>query len=189
MNTWMTHQISNQFDEKQDYNLYETDTILQEILQRYGSQDQQKLTEFAQIIGSKEYYQYADLANKHTPILHNFDARGRRIDVLEFHPAWHKWMGLNRQFDTHAYPFNHSQSTSKWVDWAARFFLSGQVECGNLCPNSMTLGSIPLIQNEPELWAKIGEKLLSNEYDERDIPIAEKKSIWMGIDPHEHWHH
>lgn len=181
MNAWMTHQISNQFDEKQDYNLYKTDIILQEILQRYGSQDQQKLTEFAQIIGSKEYYQYADLANKHTPILHNFDARGRRIDVLEFHPAWHKWMGLNRQFDTHAYPFNHSQSTSKWVDWAARFFLSGQVECGNLCPNSMTLGSIPLIQNEPELWAKIGEKLLSNEYDERDIPIAEKKSIWMGM--------
>ena len=177
----MTHQISNQFDEKQDYNLYETDTILQEILQRYGSQDQQKLTEFAQIIGSTEYYQYAGLANKHTPILHNFDARGRRIDVLEFHPAWHKWMGLNRQFDTHAYPFNHSQSTSKWVDWAARFFLSGQVECGNLCPNSMTLGSIPLIQNEPELWAKIGEKLLSTEYDERDIPIAEKKSIWMGM--------
>ncbi len=181
MNTWMTHQISNQFDEKQDYNLYETDTILQEILQRYGSQDQQKLTEFAQIIGSTEYYQYAGLANKHTPILHNFDARGRRIDVLEFHPAWHKWMGLNRQFDTHSYPFNHSQSTSKWVDWAARFFLSGQVECGNLCPNSMTLGSIPLIQNEPELWAKIGEKLLSTEYDERDIPIANKKSIWMGM--------
>ena len=181
MNAWMTHQISNQFDELQNYNLFTTDQVLQEILQRYGSQDQKKLTEFAQIVGSTEYYQYADLANKHTPILHNFDARGRRIDFLEFHPAWHKWMGLNRQFDTHAYPFNHSQSTSKYVDSAALFFLSGQVECGNLCPNSMTLGSIPLIQNEPELWAKIGKKLLSTEYDERDIPIAEKKSIWMGM--------
>ena len=179
--TWQTHEISNQFDELQNYNLLSTDQVLQEILQRYGSQDQQKLTEFAQLVGSKEYYQFADLANKHTPILHNFDARGRRIDFLEFHPAWHKWMGLNRQFETHAHPFNHSQSPSKWVDWATRFFLSGQVECGNLCPNSMTLGSIPLIQNEPELWAKIGEKLLSNEYDERDIPISEKKSIWMGM--------
>ena len=181
MNAWMTHQISNQFDELQNYNLFATDQVLQEILQRYESKDQEVLTRFAQIVGSTEYYQYADLANKHTPILYNFDARGRRIDFLEFHPAWHKWMGLNRQFDTHAYPFNHSQSTSKWVDWAARFFLSGQVECGNLCPNSMTLGSIPLIQNEPELWAKIGKKLLSTEYDERDIPIAEKKSIWMGM--------
>ncbi|WP_010113338.1 acyl-CoA dehydrogenase family protein [Acinetobacter sp. P8-3-8] len=184
MNTaqnWQTHEVSNQFDELQNYNLFSTDQVLQEILQRYGSQDQQRLTEFAQIVGSTEYYQYADLANRHTPELHSFDARGRRQDFLEFHPAWHKWMGLNRQFDTHAYPFNHPNSSSKWVDWAARFFLSGQVEAGNLCPNSMTMGSIPLIQNETELWAKIGEKLLSNEYDERDVPISQKKSIWMGM--------
>ena len=184
MNTaenWQTHEISNQFDELQNYNLLTTDQVLQEILQRYGSQDQQRLTELSQIAGSTEYYEYADLANRHTPELHSFDALGRRKDFLEFHPAWHKWMRLNRQFDTHAYPFNHAQSSSKWVDWAARFFLSGQVECGNLCPNSMTLGSIPLIQNEPELWEKVGEKLLSTEYDERDIPISQKKSIWLGM--------
>jgi len=179
--TGMTHQISNQFDELENYNLFETDTVLQEILTRYGSQDQAKLTEMGKAVGSAEYYDYADLANRHTPILHAFDARGRRKDFIEFHPAWHKWMGLNRQFDTHAHPFNHSHSSSKWVEWAARFYLAGQVECGNLCPNSMTLGSIPLIQREPELWAKIGDKLLSTEYDERDVPISQKKSIWLGM--------
>lgn len=45
MQTWMTHQIQNQFDELQDYNLFETDTVLQEILTRYGSQDQTRLSE------------------------------------------------------------------------------------------------------------------------------------------------
>lgn len=182
MNTaWMTHQISNQFDELENYNLFETDTVLQEILTRYGSQDQARLTEMGKAVGSAEYYDYAELANRHTPILHAFDARGRRKDSIEFHPAWHKWMGLNREFDTHVHPFNHPNSTSKWVEWAARFYLAGQVECGNLCPNSMTLGSIPLIQREPELWAKIGDKLLSTEYDERDVPISQKKSIWLGM--------
>lgn len=182
MNTaWMTHQISNQFDELENYNLFETDIVLQEILSRYGSQDQKTLAEFGQHVGSSEYYDYAELANRHTPILHAFDARGRRKDFIEFHPAWHKWMGLNRQFDTHAHPFNQPNSSSKWVEWAARFYLAGQVECGNLCPNSMTLGSIPLIQREPELWAKIGDKLLSTEYDERDVPISQKKSIWLGM--------
>ncbi|WP_151707193.1 acyl-CoA dehydrogenase family protein [Acinetobacter sp. TUM15064] len=179
--TGMTHQISNQFDELENYNLFETDIVLQKILARYGSQDQERLTEMGKVIGSAEYYDYADLANRHTPILHAFDARGRRKDFIEFHPAWHKWMGLNRQFDTHAHPFNHPNSSSKWVEWAARFYLAGQVECGNLCPNSMTLGSIPLIQREPELWAKIGDKLLSTEYDERDVPISQKKSIWLGM--------
>ena len=182
MNTaWMTHQISNQFDELENYNLFETDTVLKEILTRYGSQDQARLTEMGKAVGSEEYYQYADLANRHTPILHAFDARGRRKDFIEFHPAWHQWMGLNRQFDTHAHPFNQPNSSSKWVEWAARFYLAGQVECGNLCPNSMTLGSIPLIQREPELWAKICDKLLSTEYDERDVPISQKKSIWLGM--------
>ncbi|WP_286833076.1 MULTISPECIES: acyl-CoA dehydrogenase family protein [Acinetobacter] len=181
MNTWTTHQISNQFDEKQDYNLFATDTTLQEILQSYGSQDQTILNEMGQVVGSSEYYQYADLANRHTPILHAFDARGRRRDYIEFHPAWHQWMRINRQFDSHAHPFNQAESKSKWVDWAARFYLSGQVECGSLCPTSMTLGSIPLIQREPELWAKIGDKLLSTEYDKRDLPIAQKKSIWLGM--------
>lgn len=181
MNSWMTHQISNQFDELQDYNLFETDQVLQEILSRYGSQDQATLSHMGKVVGSYEYYEYADLANKHTPILHAFDARGRRKDVVEFHPAWHQWMALNRKFDSHAHPFNHAESSSKWVEWAARFYLSGQVECGSLCPTSMTLGSIPLIQREPELWAKLGAKLLSTEYDERDLLISQKKSIWLGM--------
>ncbi|NWK73430.1 acyl-CoA dehydrogenase family protein [Acinetobacter sp. SwsAc6] len=179
--TWMTHQISNQFDELENYNLFSSDTVLHEILKRYGSHDQSTLCEMGKVAGSSEYFQHGALANKHTPILHAFDARGRRTDFIEFHPSWHKWMGLNRQFDTHAHPFNQPNSKTKWVEWAARFYLAGQVECGNLCPNSMTLGSIPLIQREPELWAKIGEKLLSTEYDERDVPIAQKKSIWLGM--------
>lgn len=181
MNTWITHQISNQFDELQDYNMFETDIVLKEILNRYGSQDQATLSQMGKVVGSAEYYQYADLANQHTPILHAFDARGRRKDFVEFHPAWHQWMSLNREFNSHAHPFNHPNSSSKWVEWAARFYLSGQVECGSLCPTSMTLGSIPLIQREPELWAKVGTKLLSSEYDERDLPIAQKKSIWLGM--------
>lgn len=181
MQAWMTHSIQNQFDERQDYNLFASDRVLQEILQRYGSQDQARLSALGQQAGSAEAYHSAHLANSHTPQLQAFDARGRRQDVIEFHPAWHYWMALNREFQTHAHPFIEPQSASGWLDWAARFYLSGQVECGNLCPASMTLGSIPLIQREPELWQQFGDKLLSNEYDARDIPMAQKTSIWLGM--------
>ena len=151
MNAWMTHQISNQVDELQDYNLYETDQVLQEVMKRYNSRNEAHLSEFGHAVGTAEYYLHADLANKHTPILHTFDARGRRKDFIEFHPSWHKWMALNRKYAVHAHPFLNFTQQTGWVDWAAKFYLSGQVECGNLCPNSMTLGSIPLIQKEPEL--------------------------------------
>ena len=33
---WNTHEVSNQFDELQDYNLYATDTALQEAVTRHG---------------------------------------------------------------------------------------------------------------------------------------------------------
>lgn len=181
MQVWQTHDISNQFDELSGYNLFASDQVLQEILQRYGSQSTPIFAELGQVVGSDIYYQYADLANRHTPILHNFDARGRRIDVLEFHPAWHHWMALNRSYGVHAHPFLAETRQQHWLDWAARFFISGQVESGNLCPNAMTLGSIPLIQRESALWEQLGEKLLSTEYDPRDLPIAQKKSIWIGM--------
>ena len=45
MQTWATHQILNQFDEQQNYNLFNTDLILQEILMRYNSSDQQQLSD------------------------------------------------------------------------------------------------------------------------------------------------
>jgi len=93
----MTHQISNLFDELQDYNLFETDQVLQEVLARYGSQDQATLSQMGKVVGSSEYYQYADLANQHTPILHAFDARGRRKDYIEFHPASAQMDGAKSQ--------------------------------------------------------------------------------------------
>ncbi len=38
------------------------------------------------VVGSAEYYRYADLANRHTPILHAFDARGRPKDFHRVSP-------------------------------------------------------------------------------------------------------
>ncbi len=184
-----THTVSNQFDELQDYNLFETDTILKEILHHYHSELQAEHSAFGETVGRASFFQAADLANRHTPELNRFDARGRRIDQVEFHPAWHQIMQTNRQFNVHGYPFitqpfiqsNDGQKNSAWVDWATKFYLTGQVEAGNLCPHAMTLGCIPLLQREPKLWAEIGDKLLSSEYDARDMPIAEKKSIWVGM--------
>ena len=181
MNTWATHQIQNQFDELQDYNLFDTDPVLQEILQRHQSQDQARLSQLGTIAGSAEYSQYAEQANRYTPELKAFDARGRRCDVIEFHPAWHQWMALNRSYEVHAYPFSKPDDAQGWLNWAARFYLNGQIECGSLCPTAMTLGSIPLLQREPALWQQLGDKLLSQHYDARDLPISQKKSIWLGM--------
>lgn len=182
-NTWHGAEPSadNVVDELSDYHVLMTDQVLQDILKGYQVEIEPSLAQLGQQVGTAEYYAYAEQANRHGPELQSFDARGRRIDYVEFHPAWHQWMHLNRQHGVHAYPFQAQHDQHAWLNWASRFYLTGQVESGSLCPAAMTLGSIPVLQRETALWAKIGDKLLSNEYDPRDLPIAQKKSIWLGM--------
>ncbi|MGH8807724.1 MAG: acyl-CoA dehydrogenase family protein, partial [Noviherbaspirillum sp.] len=52
---------------------------------------------------------------------------------------------------------------------------------GSLCPTTMTFASIPVLQNEPKLFAALQSKLFSCEHDARDLPLDQKKSILIGM--------
>jgi putative acyl-CoA dehydrogenase len=45
----------------------------------------------------------------------------------------------------------------------------------------MTFASIPVLANEPALFARLRDKLFSLEHDPRDLPLAQKKSILIGM--------
>jgi len=177
--TWQTHQIQNQFDEYQGHNLYTSDAALQEAVRRLGGTEMSLIEQGAEL-GSTKSYQLAEDANRHLPELKTFDSRGRRIDVVEFHPAWHHWLALSRAHGLHASPFAESHD-GRWAEWAARFYMHAQIESGSECPTSMTLGAIPLLQREPALWQQIGAKLLTRSYDPQDVPIPAKQALWIGM--------
>ncbi len=179
--TWQTHEITNQFDELHNYNLLTTDTPLREALARAGADGfVVQLDRYGATLGQAGTYALADQANRHTPELKSFDARGRRVDQVEFHPGWHQLMALYRGQNLIAMPFA-DERPGRWSAWAAGFYLHGQVEAGTLCPATMTQAAIPLIQREPALWAALKDPLLSTDYDERDVPLADKKSMWVGM--------
>ena len=50
-----------------------------------------------------------------------------------------------------------------------------------MCPATMTQAAIPLLEREPTLWPLLKDKLLANAYDARDLPIAQKRSVWIGM--------
>ncbi|MGQ0599333.1 acyl-CoA dehydrogenase family protein [Aquabacterium sp.] len=179
--TWQTHEITNQFDELQDYNLFATDAPLREALVRAGAADfAPQLDTYGATLGQAETYALADQANRYTPELKSFDARGRRVDQVNFHPSWHSLMALYRGQGLISRPFADERA-GRWSAWAAGFYLHSQVEAGTLCPATMTQAAIPLIQREPALWAAMKDQLLSPAYDERDLPLASKRSIWVGM--------
>ena len=178
---WTTHEVFNQFDELTDFNLLTTDAALVEALQRAGAQGSvPALSAYGERLGAADTWRLAEEANRHTPVLHSFDARGRRADMVEFHPSWHALMALYRAQGLIAQPFK-TNGIGRWTAWAAGFYLHGQVEQGTLCPATMTTASIPVLQKEPALWAQLQAPLFSSDYDARDVPLAQKRSIWLGM--------
>ncbi len=176
-----THEVFNQYAELADYDLLATDAALQEALQRTGAAHAlPALGEYARRLGSAETQALAQLANRHTPTLHRFDSRGRRIDRVEFHPAWDALMALYRGEGLVSMPFD-SDRPGRWPAWAAGFYLHGQVEQGTLCPATMTQAAIPLLRREPTLWAQLGDRLYSRNHDPRELPAHEKAGIWLGM--------
>lgn len=179
--SWQTHEISNQFDELSGYNLYGSDQALQEGVQRaHANWFAPMLDACGAWLGSADAYRLADEANRHTPELKAFDRRGRRIDQVEFHPSWHALMRQYREQGLVSLAFADDRP-GRWVAATAGFYLHAQLEAGIMCPASMTQASIPLLQKEPALWAMLRDKLYAREYDARDLPLDQKRSIWLGM--------
>ena len=176
-----THEVFNQFGELADYDLLATDPALREALARADAGwAAPMLGDYAARMGDATTYAQAADANRHTPELQAFDSRGRRLDAVQFHPGWHALMAMYRQAGLISLPFDSDQP-GRWSAWAAGFYLHGQVEQGTLCPATMTTAAIPLLQREPALWAQLQGKLLSQDYDERDLPVTQKRSMWVGM--------
>jgi len=180
MNT-KTHQVFNQYQEISDYNLFLTDRVLTEYFSNnHVDWASDQLSRFGEIIGTKQMFISAQKTNEYTPVLHVFDSRGNRIDRVDFHPHWHLFMELCKQSQLISAPFS-SEQPFRWSYSAAYFMLQTQVEAGAMCPATMTMAAIPVLMKEPQLWNQLKDKLLSDQYDQSDIPISEKKSIWIGM--------
>ncbi len=176
-----THQVFNQFDTLVDFALLDTDAALVEALERAGAGwALPQLSDYGKRLGSAATAALAEQANRHTPQLHRFDARGRRTDQVEFHPGWHALMAMYRAENLVALPFSSAQP-GRWSAWAAGFYLHGQIEQGTLCPATMTTASMAVLQKEPSLWAQLKDLFHSTEYDTRDLPLAQKRSLWIGM--------
>lgn len=178
---WPTHEVTNQVPPLQDYNIFATDNALREGVEReQAGWHAATLTRMGAELGSADVLALGELANRHTPELVTHDRFGRRVDQVDFHPSWHQLLTLIRKENLQALPWTQSR-TGKHVARAAAYYLQGQVEGGSLCPTTMTFASIPVLANEPALFATLKDKLFSTEHDARDLPLEQKKSILVGM--------
>jgi len=176
-----THEVLNQPPPLVDYDLFGTDRALKEAVVREGADwAMDELGSFGRKLGSAETIEAGRLANAYPPVPRLFDRYGRRIDEVEFHPAWHELMGLAIGEGLHTRPWAEPRPGAH-VARAAGVIMMVQIEAGVQCPTTMTYGVVPALKKAPAIAAEWLPRLYSRQYDKRMIPAPEKTGVLMGM--------
>jgi putative acyl-CoA dehydrogenase len=174
-----THRVDNQPPGFAPRDLWSTDAVLREAVQREGAGAfAAALAGYGALAGSTLYELSFD-AHRDRPRLRSHDACGHRIDRVEFHPHYHALMRA---------AIEHGVAGLSWRDTrpgahvarAVLSYLHHQVEPGTSCPLTMTHAAVPVLAREPALadWAG---KAAAPHYDPRDVSIADKPGITLGM--------
>ncbi|MGO4386021.1 isovaleryl-CoA dehydrogenase [Microvirga sp. 2YAF29] len=139
------------------------------------------LTAFGQAWGTTERLDLGRLANENPPKLHTHDARGYRIDAIEFHPAYHALMRASMADGLHCSTWDAPENGHEHVARAARLYTIAGVESDHVCPMTMTHASVAALAAAPERLAAWLPKICSREYDSRFIPFWEKSAVTLGM--------
>ena len=174
-----TIDVLNQAPPLSGYDPLEQNRPLDEGLEREGGGwARDDVAAFGRRARQPEVQDWARLANENPPRLRTHDRYGRRIDEVEFHPAWHELLTLSIGHRVHALPWLEDRPGAH-VARAALFLLSP--EAGHGCPLSMTYAVVPVLRRAGELGDEWIPRLTSTAYDPRFIPAAGKDGALAGM--------
>lgn len=177
----MTHDVFNQAPPFTGHDLSSSDAaLLSGVVRENAGWATGELRRLGALAGSERAGEWGRLANEHPPILRTHDRYGRRIDEVEFHPAWHELMTVAVENGLHAAPWS-SDRPGAHVARAAKFYLWTQVEAGHGCPISMTYAAVAALRQDPALTAEWEPLLTSRDYDFGLRPPLDKRGVLAGM--------
>ncbi len=182
MASWFdTHEVTNQPPPLVDYDVFGANLALADGIERAGAgHARSELSELGRVAGSAEAQQWAREANTDVPILRTHDRYGNRIDVVDYHPSYHRLMqsavghGIHAAAWVDKRPAPHTVRAAKFITWY-------QVDAGHTCPISMTASAVPALAHQPELAEQLVPLLAARTYDPRNVPLEEKAGITAGM--------
>jgi putative acyl-CoA dehydrogenase len=177
-----THEVLNQPPPLAGYDLYDADPVLAEALGREGAGwAEERVRALGVLAGGPEAIAWGEAADANPPVLRTHDRYGRRVDEVEFHPAWHRLLGTAVEHGLHAAPWRDPRPGAQ-VARAAGFYLWTQVEAGHGCPVSMTFAAVPALRAAaPELAETWEPRLTALAYDPGLRPVAAKAGALCGM--------
>ena len=183
-----THDVFNQSPPFVDVNLFGTDRPLQDAVNANGARTEVRgLDPIRRRLGCCSTCSSRHVSPMKTPPkLRLFDSKGHRLDIVEFHPAYHAFMresigdGLAAMtWDEHG----RRAGAPSEVARAARYYMVAQVENGHMCPVTMTRAAVAALAAAPALLARVMPKIDSRQYESEFRSWSEKSG-----DHHRHGH-
>ena len=176
-----THEVLNQAGALQNYDAFSSDKPLVEAVHAFGADWAADHLKRAGIsVGSERVQHLARQANRYLPELRTHDRFGNRVDLVEFHPAYHELMSLIYGCETHSFAWTR-QRPGAHVARAALSYLWNQGENGICCPMGMTFASIPALRHDRDLQGEWAPLINRSAYDPRPIYAKEKAGITVGM--------
>jgi putative acyl-CoA dehydrogenase len=176
--------VFNQSPPLEDVNLFRSHRALVEALRREGAAwAEGEVAAFGALAGRRETIAWGFQANAFPPALRTHDRTGRRLDEVEYHPAWHALLALGVEHGLHSLPWQppYRGRAGAHVARAAKFLLLAQVEAGVGCPLSMTYAGVAALDAEPALAAEWVPRLTAAAYDPRPLPAGAKAGALCGM--------
>jgi len=178
-----THEVFNQSPPYGGVNLFDSDPLLNLSSSGFPDGMRQGLSELGAYWGSRDAREFARLANRNVPELERYDSRGRRADLVTFHPAYHALMRRSMLAGLHSSVFDRGEEEAglRHRARAARLYITAQTECGHICPMTMTNASLASLRREPDVLNTWAPHLLSRTYDRSFRPVQEKRGATIGM--------
>jgi putative acyl-CoA dehydrogenase len=181
VSAFRTHEVTNQPPPLTAYNVFAADAALVEAVDREGAGwAVGELHELGEKAGSPEAQELGRLANTYTPVLRTHDRYGNRVDIVEYHPAYHELMRTSIGHGLHAAPWSDGRPGAH-VARAAKVITWYQVDGGHVCPTSMTYSVLPALRHNEALAAEWEPRIVSRTYDPADRPATEKAGATCGM--------
>ncbi|MFZ0158464.1 MAG: acyl-CoA dehydrogenase family protein [Kineosporiaceae bacterium] len=159
-----THEVTNQVPLPYGADVADDPALLAAAGREGAAWCEPDLHDLGLLAGSEQAGEWARQADGHPPVLATHDRFGHRIDEVEFHPAWHRLVGVAVREGLHAAPWADRRPAAH-VARAARFFVWSQAEAGHTCPISMTYAAVPVLRADPELSGWLEPLLTARRYD------------------------
>lgn len=165
-----------------DHDLFSSDPCLIEAVRRHGAEEHLgRLRELGRLAGLQRSGRWAEFVDRYPPQLRTHDPFGRRIDEVEYHPAWHRLLQSGVRAGLTAPAWLADAVTAAHTARAAALVVWSQVEYGHTAALSTSYAAVPALRTDEHLESVWLPRLSSRAYESGLRAPSEKLGCLAGL--------